>query len=455
MSRVVVHAEGIGKKYRIRHRGAYGYVALRDVLSEGAGKALRRLAGRATGSGPMTDEELWAVRDVSFELREGDRLGLIGRNGAGKSTLLKILSRITEPTTGRITLRGRVASLLEVGTGFHPELTGRENVYLNGTILGMRRAEIARKFDEIVEFAEIEKFLDTPVKRYSSGMYVRLAFAVAAHLEQEILLVDEVLAVGDAAFQKKSLGKMSEVARGGRTIILVSHNLVAIEQLCTDAIWMDGGRIVEQGRAKDVVEHYNGSFAAASTGGFDPDAVKGDGTVSLVSYEVNNADGETTPLPVTGEDVILKIQMQVNERIARPSAGISVWSPTGVLLVSVDTDQLGQELEAWDPGHRTLTIHLGAVPFLPGAHRVDLWVQAPGGHLYAHVEDAIAFEIGQSSLYGTSYIDRGFGCVFTAVQVSAPVSTAPAAPAASGTGSPGSSGAAPGEAADLVSTGHG
>jgi lipopolysaccharide transport system ATP-binding protein len=225
MSNVVVHAEGLGKKYVIRHQGKYGYVALRDVLTEGVGNGIRRLARRQPPGEGATREEFWALRDVGFELRDGERLGLIGRNGAGKSTLLKILSRITEPTEGMVRLRGRVASLLEVGTGFHPELTGRENVFLNGTILGMRRSEIRRKLDEIVAFAEVEKFLDTPVKRYSSGMYVRLAFAVAAHLEQEILLVDEVLAVGDAVFQQKCLTKMGEVADQGRTIVLVSHNL--------------------------------------------------------------------------------------------------------------------------------------------------------------------------------------------------------------------------------------
>ena len=201
MSDIVIKAEGVGKKYLIRHRGKYGYVTLRDVLSGSAGSIIRRVSGRGRTGPDLTREEIWAVQDVSFELRDGDRLGLIGRNGAGKSTLLKILSRITEPSAGRVTLHGNVASLLEVGTGFHPELTGRENVYLNGTILGMRRSEISRKFDEIVAFAEVEKFLDTPVKRYSSGMYVRLAFAVAAHLEQDILLVDGsiyVNAVGHA-----------------------------------------------------------------------------------------------------------------------------------------------------------------------------------------------------------------------------------------------------------------
>ena len=229
---VVIRAEGLGKKYVIGHAaGRERYVALRDVLARGAHNLWRKTAdmarGRAIVAGDAV-EEFWALKDVSFEVKRGEVLGIIGRNGAGKSTLLKILSRITEPSEGRATIRGRVASLLEVGTGFHPELTGRENIYLNGAILGMARAEIRKKFDEIVAFAEVDKFLDTPVKRYSSGMYVRLAFAVAAHLEPEILVVDEVLAVGDAEFQKKCLGKMSEVAGGGRTVLFVSHNMAAI-----------------------------------------------------------------------------------------------------------------------------------------------------------------------------------------------------------------------------------
>jgi lipopolysaccharide transport system ATP-binding protein len=414
MSQVVVTAEGLGKKYVIRHRGKYGYVTLRDVIAEGAAGAARRLTRRGRPRADATTrEEFWALRDVDFELRDGERLGLIGRNGAGKSTLLKVLSRITEPSEGRVRLRGRVASLLEVGTGFHPELTGRENIYLNGTILGMRRSEISRKFDEIVAFAEVEKFLDTPVKRYSSGMYVRLAFAVAAHLEQEILLVDEVLAVGDAAFQQKSLNKMGEVAREGRTIVLVSHNLVAIEQLCTTALWLDAGRTVELGSAADVVSHYNASFARKVTGTFQPSAVSGDGTVELVSYHVTNAAGESFPFPLTGEDVLIHVRLRVKSPIPHPGAGISVWSPTGVLLTSINTTHLGQEFEPWPVGERTMVVRLSKVPFLPGLHRAGFWVHAPLGDIFAHVEDAITFEIGQSPIYGTSEITPGFGCVYT------------------------------------------
>ena len=258
---VVIRAEGLGKKYVIGHAGEREhYVALRDVLARGTSNVWRKTAGMARGRAAVaggTVEEFWALKDVSFEVKRGEVLGIIGRNGAGKSTLLKILSRITEPSEGRVTIEGRVASLLEVGTGFHPELTGRENIYLNGAILGMTRPEIRRKFDEIVAFAEVEKFLDTPVKRYSSGMYVRLAFAVAAHLEPEILVVDEVLAVGDAEFQKKCLGKMDEASRReGRTVLFVSHNMVAVRSLCRRALMISNGLLADDGQVATVVTRY-------------------------------------------------------------------------------------------------------------------------------------------------------------------------------------------------------
>jgi lipopolysaccharide transport system ATP-binding protein len=259
MSDLVIRAEGLGKKYVIGHDAQQErYTALREVWARTtkrfARSALAMARGRELVPGDSV-EEFWALKDVSFELKRGEVIGVIGRNGAGKSTLLKILSRITEPSAGRVEIKGRVASLLEVGTGFHPELTGRENIYLNGAILGMTRAEIKRKFDEIVAFAEIEKFLDTPVKRYSSGMYVRLAFAVAAHLEPEILVVDEVLAVGDAEFQRKCLGKMGDVAQSGRTILFVSHNMQAIRQLCRGVVWLENGRVAGIG-ADEVIGRY-------------------------------------------------------------------------------------------------------------------------------------------------------------------------------------------------------
>jgi len=260
MNDIVIKAENLGKKYIIGHQAERGgYTSLRDVLMQNARTLWSKTKDLATGKPIIqgdTMEEVWALKDVSFEIRRGEAVGIIGRNGAGKSTLLKILSRITEPSTGRVNIKGRVASLLEVGTGFHPELSGRENIYLNGTILGMTRAEIKRKFDEIVAFAEVERYLDTPVKRYSSGMYVRLAFAVAAHLEPEILVVDEVLAVGDAQFQKKCLGKMSDVAKEGRTVLFVSHNMAAISSLCERAILLNNGGIVIQGDVQSVISKY-------------------------------------------------------------------------------------------------------------------------------------------------------------------------------------------------------
>ncbi|HEV3436593.1 MAG TPA: ABC transporter ATP-binding protein, partial [Gemmata sp.] len=253
----VIRVENLSKRYVISHAAERGrYSTLRDTITQGTKSLVRRFTRRGEPGADPTREEFWALKDVSFEVKRGDVVGIIGRNGAGKSTLLKILSRITEPTTGRIAIDGRVASLLEVGTGFHPELTGRENVYLNGSILGMSRAEVKRKFDEIVAFAEIEKFLDTPVKRYSSGMYMRLAFAVAAHLEPEILIVDEVLAVGDAAFQKKCMGKMGEVAKGGRTVLFVSHNLGMVRHLCNTGVYLRRGTIESTGPIGPVIDQY-------------------------------------------------------------------------------------------------------------------------------------------------------------------------------------------------------
>jgi len=255
MSKTVIEAEALGKSYIIGHKQKEPYSTLRDVLTKLPMKWLSRLRGSRNHFSERT-EEFWALKDLYFKVNEGDRVGIVGRNGAGKSTLLKIISRITEPTNGKVKIKGRVASLLEVGTGFHPELTGRENIYLNGAILGMRHFEVKNRFDEIVAFSEVEKFLDTPVKRYSSGMYVRLAFAVAAHLEPEILIVDEVLAVGDAQFQKKCLGKMESVGKDGRTVIFVSHNLHAVKQLCTKGLLLDSGYLVYNGSSQQAVDEY-------------------------------------------------------------------------------------------------------------------------------------------------------------------------------------------------------
>lgn len=304
-SEPAIVAEGVGKRYRLGERESYR--ALRDVLAGTVAAPFRRQRK------PGASRELWALEDVSFTLGRGDVLGLIGANGAGKSTLLKVLSRITDPTRGRVTLRGRVGSLLEVGTGFHPELTGRENIMLNGTILGMRRAEIMRRFDEIVEFAGVQRFLDTPVKRYSSGMQVRLAFAVAAHLEPEILLVDEVLAVGDAEFQQKCLGKMKDVSREGRTVVFVSHNLAAVRSLCPRALVLEKGRLTFDGPTEEAVHRYLGQAGSTSA------VVEGDTLRRRVAREqVYSSDPffECTRIAVLDEEGVPTTTFRSDEEIA-------------------------------------------------------------------------------------------------------------------------------------------
>jgi lipopolysaccharide transport system ATP-binding protein len=307
---IVIRAEGLSKLYHIG-RKQEKYKTLRDTLTNAFVSPFRRagklLKGQTTGAAEL-DETIWALKDISFEIKKGEVVGIIGRNGAGKSTLLKILSRITEPTKGFAEIYGRVGSLLEVGTGFHSELTGRENIYLNGAILGMKRAEIDRKFDEIVAFAEVEKFIDTPVKHYSSGMYLRLAFAVAAHLEPEILLVDEVLAVGDVAFQKKCMGKMEDVAKEGRTILFVSHNMAAIGNLCTSGIYIDEGQLVVYGETKEVIERYLANISKISnTELSDRKDRRGIGEIKVVNIELLNHDGKIVQSPISGQELIIRL----------------------------------------------------------------------------------------------------------------------------------------------------
>ena len=314
MSDTVIRVENLGKKYIIGHQKQERYTSLRDVITDKV-RSFGQVFSRKNQQEDLAHEEFWALKDVSFEIKQGDRVGIIGRNGAGKSTLLKILSRITEPTEGRISINGRVASLLEVGTGFHPELTGRENIFLNGAILGMDRFEIKRKFDEIVAFAEVEKFLDTPVKRYSSGMYVRLAFAVAANLEPEILIVDEVLAVGDAQFQKKCLGKMKDVSGEGRTVLFVSHSMPTITSLCSDVILLDKGKIVNIGNASEVVMQYYKSGAGASSPASitlsDEDRIVGDEYVHLISGCIRNSIDEISPEIMINENFRVSMKYRI------------------------------------------------------------------------------------------------------------------------------------------------
>ena len=331
MSNPIIEIQGVGKRYRI---GATKepYLSLRDEVAKWFSPAARR--ARAA------EEEFWALRDVTFSVEPGEAIGIIGRNGAGKSTLLKILSQITPPTEGKITMRGRVGSLLEVGTGFHPELTGRENIYMNGAILGMSRREIARKFDEIVAFAEMEKFLDTPVKRYSSGMYVRLAFAVAAHLEPEILVIDEVLAVGDAEFQKKCLGKMDEVAKQGRTVLFVSHNMQAIRLLCSRCVLLQYGNVVASGEPVDVTSSYmGGDDKCTGERSWPLETAPGDDTLRLLSLKTVTRDGEVCSDFPSDEDVFVEMLLDVRSIHDALRVGFELlWQDGTVVFTSFHND---------------------------------------------------------------------------------------------------------------------
>ncbi len=333
----VINAENLSKKYIIGHQRKAGYTTLRDVLTNGAKHFAHKLLHpfTTTASDP-THEEFWALRDVSFDIQQGDRVGIIGRNGAGKSTLLKILSRITEPTSGRVSIKGRVASLLEVGTGFHPELTGSENIFLNGAILGMSKVEIKMRFDEIVAFAEVEKFLDTPVKHYSSGMYVRLAFAVAAHLEPEILIVDEVLAVGDALFQKKCLGKMDEAGREGRTILFVSHNMAVISQLCSTCIWLDQGKVKDFGKTDAIVNSYmlNGISRVSGEKTFSDDQGK---AAQLKSVSLLDGKGNATQQFDCDNAITIKLDILVRKQLPGLYGYLGIVRPDGTSVLVSDS----------------------------------------------------------------------------------------------------------------------
>lgn len=329
MTRAIIKAKGVSKEYRIGVRKEE-YPTLRDALAGAARSTLRR----ARSAAGQQARKFWALRDVGFEVAPGEVVGIIGRNGAGKSTLLKILSRITEPTKGRIELYGRISSLLEVGTGFHPELTGRENIFLNGAILGMKRAELERKFDEIVAFAEIEKFIDTPVKHYSSGMYVRLAFAVAAHVEPEILVVDEVLAVGDMSFQQKCLNKMQDAGSQGRTVLFVSHNMPAITRLCQRAILLDGGRVVEDGASHEVVSRYlmSGVGTTAAREWQDIETAPGNEIVRLCAARVRNKAGVISETIDIRDPVHIEVEYYNFSNNKFPYANIQLIDENGVCL---------------------------------------------------------------------------------------------------------------------------
>jgi lipopolysaccharide transport system ATP-binding protein len=356
MSESMISIEGIGKKYILSHESREPYLSMRDVVSQRVKTMLR-------GGARVAKEEFWALKDISFNVKKGEAVGIIGRNGAGKSTLLKIISRITEPTTGRIQLNGRVASLLEVGTGFHPELTGRENIFLNGAIMGMSRAEIRQKFDGIVDFSGVEKFLDTPVKRYSSGMYVRLAFAIAAHLEPEILIIDEVLAVGDAEFQKKCLGKMDEVSRKeGRTVLFVSHNMEAVQKFCQRSVLLQDGELKKIGSTPDIIESYRRHYLVTKARqDWEMITAPADNFVKLYSAFLHDEKGqEKTEFAVT-EKIGISMEYEVLNDAAQFTHGINIYNESGInvfnshdVMSALGKSKRGKgryRATAWIPAH--------------------------------------------------------------------------------------------------------
>ena len=388
----VVHAEAIGKRYRLGQLQT-GYQLLSEVLAERVRSFGRRAPSR---------EEFWALRDISFEVARGETFGIVGHNGAGKSTLLKILARVTPPTEGRLVLRGRVGALLEVGTGFHAELTGRENIFLNGAILGMRRAEIAEKFDEIVEFAEVEQFIDTPVKRYSSGMYLRLAFSVAAHLEPEVLIVDEVLSVGDLAFQEKCLGRMETVAGEGRTVLFVSHNLAAVSKLCPRAMLLSRGEKVTEGPTSEVLEAYVTTARSDMSGSLEdrPDR-QGTGRLRFTELHLADGAGNFIDSPRTGQDfdVVLRYESADGRPVRNAVFGISVYSVLGELMLNLDSDTTGASLREMPP-YGEIRCRLPRCPLPAGRYVINV-LGALGGEVADWVQRASELTVTEGDFYGT------------------------------------------------------
>lgn len=411
---VALSVRGLSKAYTIAHE-QQRHVTLAEAMLARLRHPFRR----------ATTETFWALRDVSFDVPRGEVLGVIGRNGAGKSTLLKVLSRITEPTSGEIDLYGRVGSLLEVGTGFHPELTGRENIYLNGAILGMRKAEIDRQFDAIVDFSGVETFLDTPVKRYSSGMYVRLAFAVAAHLEPEILVVDEVLAVGDAEFQKKCLGKMKDVAQSGRTILFVSHNMAAVTNLCTSAVVMANGKLAYHGTTEGAVANY---LAATSRGSGAADGEQLQqyrlswARPYVTAARVLGADGSEQSNFSLGSDLIVELTFEHPDpggKVSYPVMGVVINHATLGVIGNVNTRMTGWFSEHGPRRSATMRCTLKRPPLLQGQYAIDLWLSeghSPSAPAVDHLDcltGALSFTIEPSDLYGSGRTpDAGFGAIF-------------------------------------------
>ena len=358
---------------------------------------------------------LLALRDVSFTIGRGELVGIIGRNGAGKSTLLRVLSRISYPTSGTVHVSGRVGSLLEVGTGFHEELTGRENVYLNGAILGMKKREIDRKLDEIVEFADVDRFIDTPIKRYSSGMRMRLGFSVAAHLDTDILFVDEVLAVGDVGFQRKCLGAMSDLKTQGRTVLFVSHNMSAVEHLCPRSIWIEAGRVQEDGPSSRVLRNYMGMYAGCQHTSMDLTTVanrRGSGAIQYRSLAFLGDKGTPQDLIRSGDSLRVRLGYKVLEKVVNPIFGFQLFSSSGVFLTDVSTWNLGVEIPALHPGHGHLDLTIDSLNLMPGRYFLSLWLTSPGDTRHDVLEHVAALDVEPSNYYKSGRgIDSRFGIV--------------------------------------------
>lgn len=396
-----IRVENLSKRYRIRHGDNVPYRTLRDEVAHAACAPLRWLRGQREN----TTEEFWALKDVSFDVQHGEVLGVIGRNGAGKSTLLKILSGITKPTTGRVEMRGRIGSLLEVGTGFHPELTGRENIFLSGAILGMKRAEIVKKFDEIVAFAEVERFLDTPVKRYSSGMYVRLAFSVAAHLQPDILIIDEVLAVGDASFQKKCLGKMGDVASAGRTVIFVTHNMTAARSLCRSALWLSGGRLHAIGDAVTTVKQYSSEDVASLPKRTWSDAASapGDKTAHLTAVAVRPTKDSGELIDVdTPFEIVVSYRNVVRQRL---NVSVVLYNRENIPVFNTCSD--AQILEVDD---YCSVCHIPANLLTDDEYRVRVLLVREAAYAICDSQNTVSFSVADVAREG-GWMDRYLGVV--------------------------------------------
>jgi lipopolysaccharide transport system ATP-binding protein len=368
-------------------------------------------------------ETIWALRDLTFSVPEGEVVGIIGRNGAGKSTLLKILSRITYPTAGSIRVRGRVASLLEVGTGFHEELTGRENIYLNGSILGMRRREIERRFDEIVEFSGVSQFIDTPIKHFSSGMRLRLGFAVAAHLDPDVLIVDEVLAVGDAGFQKKCLSAMEGLRSGGRTVLFVSHNMAAVENLCSRGLWIDGGRLRLDGTAKEVIKAYLSSYASDSgTQSLQVEGRTGSGEVRFTGIELLSHEGTQAAVIQSGDGLLLRMHYRAERLVTHPGFSLRLLTDMGTLITETSTVLQGLSIASIGPGGGHLDLEIATLNLVPGRYALLFSVVSVDDERVLDGDVRVLLDVEPSAAYGTAQLNSRFGIVYFPQRWKSPVS---------------------------------